>query len=388
MNSKLAHTKEILKNLIQFDTTSCYSNIPAIDYIEDYLKQYGLSPTRIPNLQGDKQCLYVTIGAQRAGGICLSGHTDVVPVEGQDWHSNPFEMIEKDGKLFGRGTCDMKGYLACCLALVPDLVQAQLDMPIHMIFSYDEEIGCEGVLPTIERFGDDLFKPNIVVVGEPSMMQVANAHKSLNTFKTTISGLEGHSSNPEAGVNAIYIASEMINYLREMAEKWQERKDETGLFTPDYTTIHVGVIEGGTEHNIIPNHCSFQWEYRGLPSESDTEILDRVNAFAADVLIPKYGKRNDHESVKIETISVSRVPALKPETNGQAEVLVKRAAQVNHAIAVSYATEAGQFQKNDISTIICGPGSIDQAHKANEFVEISQLSACIDFLDRLMLHEN
>ncbi len=376
--------REMIEKLISFDTTSHLSNLPMMDFIRDYLSAHGVSSTYVSNDDGTKANLYATIGPDSPGGIVLSGHTDVVPIAGQDWTSDPFIVAERDGKLFGRGTSDMKSYIAIALALVPEFVARPLKIPVHFAFSYDEEIGCLGVRPLVRKIADDFPLPRIVIVGEPTNMTVVNAHKSGYRYTTEVTGLEGHSSATQQGVNAIMYAGEMIAEINRIEKEMRERGDPSGRFSPPYTTVHVGMIEGGTGTNIIPKTCRFTWEFRGLPGIDDDEIPDRVDRYAQEKLVPKMHAVS--RATGITTTFGSSIPAFAPEDGSPAETLVKALARQNDTYAVSYGTEAGFFQAADMAAVICGPGDIEQAHKPDEFITLSQVDSCVGFMRRLIDH--
>ena len=377
--------KEMIAKLIGFDTVSRNSNLKLIHFVEDYLDGWGVPHSRVENEDGTKANLLATLGPRDvAGGIVLSGHTDVVPVDGQEWTGDPFTLSERDGKLFGRGTCDMKSFFAIALALVPDFLARDLTVPIHFALSYDEEIGCLGVRPLIDQAIRHLPRPQIVIVGEPTDMAVVNAHKSIHAFRTHITGLEAHSSAPHEGVNAVVMAAELIHFISSIGEDMKAKGDPTGRFTPPYTSVHVGPISGGTALNIIPKDCSFEWEFRSLPGQDADEIIDRVAEFAKTHLLPKmHGVSPD---TGIETVANAHVPSLVPDDGSPGETLVLMLAEQNATQAVSYGTEAGLFQLADIPSVICGPGSILQAHKPDEYVTIAQVDACERFMHRLITH--
>lgn len=377
--------KEMIARLVSFDTVSRNSNLALIEFVEDYLDGWGVPHSRVENEDGSKANLLATLGpADRPGGIVLSGHTDVVPVDGQDWTTDPFTLREADGKLFARGTCDMKSFFAIALALVPDFLARDMQVPVQFALSYDEEIGCLGVRPLIDQAIRHLPRPEVVIVGEPTDMLVVNAHKSINAFRTKIRGLEAHSSATHEGVNAVMIAAELIHFISQIADDMKAKGDPTGRFTPPFTSVHVGTIQGGTALNIIPKDCAFQWEFRSLPGQEPDEIVGRVNEFAETVLLPKM--RAIYPDAAIETRPGAHVPPLMPEDGSPGETLVLKLAEQNSTEAVSYGTEAGLFQLADIPTVICGPGSILQAHKPDEFVTLAQVDACVRFMTRLIDH--
>ncbi len=377
--------KEMIAKLISFDTVSRNSNLQLITFLEDYMDGWGVPHSRVENEDGTKANLLATLGpADKPGGVVLSGHTDVVPVDGQDWTSDPFTVREADDRLYGRGTCDMKSFFAIALALVPDFLERGLSVPIHFALSYDEEIGCLGVRPLIDQAVRHLPRPQIVIVGEPTDMMVVNAHKSIDAFTTTVRGLEAHSSATNEGVNAVMIAAEMIHFISKIADEMKAKGDATGRFEPPYTSVHVGTVQGGTALNIIPKDCSFDWEFRALPDQDTHEIIDRVTQFAETELLPKM--QAVFPEASITTVAGARVPPLVAADGSPGETLVLKLAEQNATHAVSYGTEAGLFQLADIPTVICGPGNILQAHKPDEFVLLSQVDACERFMRRLMDH--
>lgn len=373
----------MLAELVRFDTTSRDGNIPLIEFVERYLDGWDISHFRVDYEAGKKTNLFASIGPDIAGGIVLSGHTDVVPVDGQKWASHPFELSERDGRLYGRGTCDMKGFIAVALALVPRFKAANLRTPIHLALSCDEEVGCKGVRPLVAHIRDHMKKPKAVIVGEPTSMQVVNAHKSAITFSTEVTGHEAHSSLTDQGVNAIMVAGELLGEINRIRQDLTGRGDPSGRFNPPYSTIHVGVIEGGTAKNIIPRRCSFQWETRLLPLADPNEVPGRFAEFAAS-LEPAMKKIAADTGIRNEQTNM--VPGLAPEENSPAENLALHLANANGTHAVSYCAEAGLFQQIGIPAIICGPGSIEQAHKPDEYIEISELRKCEEFMERLLEH--
>lgn len=372
----------LLENLVAFDTESTRSNRALIDYVAAYLDGWQVPYLRIPNAAGDKEALFATLGPMRDGGVVLSGHTDVVPVAGQNWTSDPYRLRVADGRAYGRGTVDMKGFCALSLALVPEALSAPLARPIHILLSYDEEVTCLGVADTIARFGLDLPRPGLVLVGEPTQLEVADAHKSVMTFTTTVHGHEAHSSKPMLGANAVMAAAELVTALNGIADGMLARGDPSGRFDPPATTVHVGTIAGGTARNILPKLCSFQWEIRGLP-DLDMAEIPRLFAESAERVtaerLNRYG-----EFGRIETTEEVAVPGLAPDPGSEAERLALRLAGRNFTIAVPYATEAGRFQQAGLPTVVCGPGSIDQAHQPDEFITLDALQQGERFLHRLI----
>ena len=376
-------TAEMLARLVAFDTTSRDGNIPLIEFVEDYLDGWGVPHLRVDYEPGKKTNLYATIGPDSAGGIVLSGHTDVVPVDGQAWTFDPFALTERNGRLYGRGSCDMKGFLAVALAMVPQFKARPLKTPIHLALSCDEEVGCKGVRPFVAHLRDHLPRPRAVIVGEPTSMQVVNAHKSAITFSTEVTGHEAHSSCSHLGVNAIMVAGELLAELNRIRRDVEAQGDPSGRFDPPHSTVHVGLIEGGTAKNIIPRRCAFQWETRLLPHADPRAVPARFEAFARGLepamqaVAPASG---------IENKTVNMVPGLASETESPAEHLALHLAEGNGTHAVSYCTEAGLFREIGIPSVICGPGSIEQAHKPDEYVEIAQLQKCEAFMRKLAAH--
>lgn len=378
-------TSDMLARLVAFDTTSRSSNLDLINFVRDYLDGHGVASTLIPNRAGSKANLYATLGRRDApGGIVLSGHTDVVPVDGQDWHSDPFQLLAAEGRLYGRGAADMKGFIASALALAPEFNQDAHRTPVHLAFSYDEEIGCVGVHSMLAHIAEHLPRPKAVIVGEPTLMQVVNCHKGIRTFTTEVTGLEAHSSNPHLGVNAIDVAVQLINFLGRLRDEMRALGDATGRFDPPYSSIHIGVINGGTALNIVPRQCRFQWEIRPLPNQDADEIVARFNTYARGEVLP--GLRAITSQADIVTKQHADVPPLVPADASPAEALLTALSGANTARAVSYTTEAGLFQAAGIPAVVCGPGSIEQAHKPDEFIAQSQLAACDAFMRRLRAH--
>jgi acetylornithine deacetylase len=380
MSASLANAKELLARLVAFDTTSHKTNIPLIEFVEAYLARHGIASQRVPMADGLKSSLFATVGDGDTGGIALSGHTDVVPVASQAWDTNPFELIERDGKLYGRGACDMKGYLACALALVPDLKARKLKVPFHLAFSYDEEVGCTGVRPMVAELGKSLPRPRYVFVGEPSKMSVVDAHKGPVRWRVELTGRAAHSSMPHYGVNAIAYAGRMIGELLRMEE---ELKASTRIerFDPPWTTMQVTQIEGGTATNVVPVPCWFGWETRALPGFDPFTLDRRLRAFAEEKCLPEMRRIAPESDIKV--IVTNHVPAYAADTASGIIPLTLKLAQQNETYAVSYCTEAGIFQDGGAPAIICGPGDIAQAHTANEFIRVEELEKCLAFLARL-----
>jgi len=370
----------ILETLIGFDTVSAKSNMALIHWVRDYLARHGVESTIVPNDEGTKANLYATMGPARAGGVVLSGHTDVVPVEGQAWSSDPFRMTPRDRRLYGRGTADMKGFIACALAAVPDLLAAKLKTPVHLAFSYDEEVGCIGVPHLLARLARDLPMPRAAIIGEPTMMQVVTGHKGLAAWRTIFTGVEAHSSRIEEAVSAIFAASRFIEYLQGVAQELREGAKDPS-FEPPFTTINVGKIAGGQAMNIVAGRCTIDWEFRPLPTTDYQALGARIRAYVETELRPALKKK--HPAADVELIQLAGGPGLKQEPNSIAEALARKLTGSNRSGTVAYGTEAGLFQRTGISAVVCGPGDIEQAHKPDEFVAVDQLAQCAAFLGKL-----
>lgn len=373
---------ELTHKLVSFPTVSRDSNLPLIDFVADFLDGLNIRSERFESDDGKKSNLFATLGGPSdVPGIVLSGHTDVVPVDGQEWITDPFTVSEKSGKLFGRGTADMKSFLAICLALAPEIRDAPLTEPIHIAFSYDEEIGCRGVPKMLDALKDRNPLPRACIIGEPTSMKVVNAHKGICAFRTEITGREAHSSNTEFGESAVLAAVRLIGHLNELGEEFKTRGDPTARFEPPYTSFNVGTLNGGAAINIIPNHCAFDWEYRPLPDGDANEMIDRFTEFSDLVL---NDMRRNFPEASIQTETLAKAPPLVPQEGCPAEELVLRLTGQNETITAAYATEGGLFQEAGIPAVICGPGSIDQAHRPDEFIALSQIEECVAFIRALV----
>jgi acetylornithine deacetylase len=371
---------KLLEQLIAFDTTSAKSNLALINFVRGYLDGQDVSSSLTPSADGNKASLFATIGAKGDSGIGLSGHSDCVPVEGQTWSSDPFKLIRRDGKLYGRGSCDMKGFIACMLASVPMFAARQLREPLHLIVSYDEEVGCTGVRPMIARLGHDLPRPRAIIVGEPTSMTVIDAHKRIDAYRTVVTGQEAHSALPELGVNAISGAAELIVELDRIGDEFAASASND-RFEPPVSTMQVGTIEGGTAANIVPRSCRFQWQIRSLPSADPETVSDRLGRYGAETVLPRM-QRNGLPAT-IDTTHLGSVPAFVAKPGSEAVGLARSLTGANATSTVSYGTEAGLFEQAGCPTVICGPGDIAQAHAADEFVAEAQLEACMAFLAKL-----
>ena len=382
MSTAAPSSIEMLKRLVAFDTTSRHSNLDLIHYIRDYLGEFGVESTLVPNAEGTKANLFATIGPRQEGGIVLSGHTDVVPVDGQPWDTDPWTLTEKpDGNLYGRGTCDMKCFIAACLSHVPAFQKARLKVPLHLAFSYDEEIGCLGAPALVEKLVGAVPRPQAVIVGEPTMMGVVNAQNAGGGIIATFTGVEAHSSMTHLGVSAIHFAGDFIHWLSELQEELAQRKRTDIDTVPGHTTINVGIVTGGTAGNILARECTLNWGYRTLPGDDPWEVQRRAETYVAELLLPKMKAK--HPDAKIELKRRSFVPGLLPQENEEAAKLALQWTGGNRTYAVPYGTEAGIFRGHGIPTVICGPGDISQAHQPNEFVAKAQMDACDAFLDKM-----
>lgn len=371
---------DILARLVAFDTTSHKSNMGLVEFVREFLDRHGVTSHPVAAPDGEKANLFATIGPEHVPGIGLSGHTDVVPVEGQAWASDPFTLTGRNGRLHGRGAADMKGFLACVLAAVPDFARRRLKTPIHLVFSYDEEIGCIGVRPLIARLGRDLVRPRLVIVGEPSAMQVVDAHKGPVRWQVEVTGRAAHSSMAPLGVNAITIAGRLLAEL-DRIERELAALPPNARFDPPYSTLQVTHIAGGTATNIVPASCAMSFDVRALPGFHAETIEARLRAFAETELVPEMRRTAPESGVTITRMN--EVPAFAAGPGSEAVALALGWAGANETRAVSYATEAGLFQDADVPAVVCGPGSIAQAHTANEWIAVDQLEACMAFLGRL-----
>jgi acetylornithine deacetylase len=377
-----ARAVDILARLVSFDTTSRGSNLALIEWVEAYLSNLGVASRRAPNADGTKSNLMASIGPAVEGGIVLSGHTDVVPVDGQPWTSDPWVLTERDGRLYGRGTCDMKGFLALALAAAPDLVAADLKRPVHLAFSYDEEVGCLGAPDMIAIIARDFPRPAAVVVGEPTDMVAVQAHKGIASYWVTVTGREAHSSLTHLGVSANMVAIKLMSHLVELSERLERQADPASPFMPKGATLTVGQVNGGTAVNILARQCVFVFDLRTPPGLDPQAILADFFALAAS-LDAEVKTRAPEGGVKVEARSLT--PSFAPEKDGVAEAFARRMAGDNGPARVApYAAEAGQFQGAGFSTVICGPGSIDQAHQPDEYVEIAQMERGAQFMRRLI----
>jgi len=376
-------SRDMIERLIGFDTTSRNSNLELIEFVRDYLSGFGIDGRLTFDDDKRKANFYATIGPDDRPGVMLSGHTDVVPVDGQAWDSEPFSLTERDGRLYGRGTCDMKSFLAVALSYVPQMVARPLRTPIHLAFSYDEEVGCIGVHRLIRDFENLAVKPVACIVGEPTDMRVITAHKGKCSYTCHVRGHECHSSMIHIGVNAVEIAAEIVAHLRAMARRFREQGPHDADYDPPYTSVHTGTIRGGTALNIVPKDCSFEFEWRHLPEHDSDEIFAEVQRLA-DSLLPEMHVVAPDTGIGFTELSA--IIGLETDPTAEVVALVKALTGANATSKVSFGTEAGAFQRAEVPTVVCGPGSIEQAHKPNEFVSLEQVRLCEAFMERLLAH--
>ncbi|SLN27409.1 Acetylornithine deacetylase [Pseudoruegeria aquimaris] len=377
--------REILERLVAFPTVSSESNLALIDWVEGYLAGFGIPAHRVYNSDGTKAALFANVGPEVAGGVVLSGHTDVVPVEGQAWSADPFTLTERDGRLYGRGACDMKGFCALALAAVPQALRAGVKRPLQIALSYDEEIGCTGAPPLVAAMAEKLPRAAAAIIGEPTEMKAVTGHKGMAGLQVEVRGFEVHSSLLHEGVSAILEGTRLVDWVRRQNAALQAA-DPTPLaavFDPPFTTAHVGQISGGTAHNITAKSCRFDVTFRSVPGESAAEWADRFRAEAA-ALDAELRARHPEAGVEVREDFI--MPALRPEEDGAAEALVRRLTGDNGTHVVSYGTEAGHFQAGGYSAVVCGPGNIAQAHQPDEYITLTEFDAGAAFLRRLVDH--
>lgn len=370
-------TKAILGDLIAFPTVSSDGNLELIAYAAERLTACGATISISRDEEGRKANLFATMGPEIDGGIVLSGHTDVVPADGE-WTSDPFTMREAGNLIYGRGACDMKGFIAAALALAPHYAQADLKRPVHFAFTYDEEVGCLGGRQLVEEIRQMGIRPSTAIIGEPTSMGIIEGHKGCYEYTTEFTGLEGHGSRPELGVNAVEYAVRYIARLMELGEAMKARAPDGSRFEPPWTTLQVGRIEGGSARNVIAGHCAVEWEMRPVRAEDADEVKSQLHAYCTHTLLP--AMRAVSPEADIVTHVIGEVAGLKPVSENEAREIVAELTGANEAGLVAFGTEAGLFQTLGMSAVICGPGSIEQAHKPDEFVSVMQLQQCIDML--------
>ena len=374
-------TAELLARLVSFDTTSRNSNLALIGFVREYLDAHGIPYRVSTDTTGEKANIHAIIGPHGPGGIALSGHVDTVPVDGQAWSADPFTLRRAEGRLYARGSADMKGFVSACLAAVPDIKTRNLARPLHLFISYDEEVGCNGARRLIQDFDESGLKPALCVVGEPSGMQPILAHKGKLNLGVTVRGVTGHSAEPGKGVNAIQAAGEAVAYVAAEARRLAKEGPFEEGFDPPHTTIHVGTIRGGTILNIIPERCEFTMEWRTIPGDDAARHVERMKQFVADTVEPAMRAVSAKTGFDFEVLTT--MPGLSLDADHQLTAIVKQLTGSNSTGKVSYGTEGGYYQNSGIPTIICGPGHIAQAHQPDEWIAQDQLDACDVFIRRL-----
>lgn len=376
----MSHSRDLLAQLVRFDTTSRESNLALIDFVRTYLQGHGVACELVFNEHKNKANLLATIGPADVPGIVLSGHTDGVPVDGQRWSVAPFDLTEQDGKLYGRGTADMKGYIACVLSCVPALVRASLRMPVHIALSYDEEVGCLGVRSLIERFCAQPVKPLLCVIGEPTELKPVLGHKGKLAMRCDVQGEACHSAYAPSGVNAIEHAAELIGELGRIGQRLRARQDPR--FDPPFSTVQTGMINGGKALNIVPADCRFDFEVRALPCMDPGEVAQELQAYAQQQVLPHMQAVSAQSSIRFTELSA--YPGLVTDERSQAAQLIATFCGSRDFGTVAFGTEGGLFDAVGIPTVVCGPGSMDQGHKPDEFVSLEQLDGCDAMLQRLL----
>jgi acetylornithine deacetylase len=371
----------LLAELIGFPTVSTDSNLAMIAHLATRLEDAGATVEILYDDTGAKANLWARIGPDVAGGILLSGHTDVVPVTDQIWATDPFEMHEEDGRLYGRGTCDMKGFIAAADAMAPLFATRALARPVYFAFSHDEETGCLGAQALVEQLRGRAVLPSLAIVGEPTSMRVIEGHKGCYEYSTHFTGMEGHGSSPDLGVNAVEYAARYVGRLLDLKDQLRARVPKGSRFEPLWTTINTGAVQGGVAHNVIPGRARVDWEMRPVQTSDADFVKDDLTNYCSDTLIP--AMQAVHPGAGIETETIAEVEGLEPATENEARDLAMELTGANGAGLVPFGTEAGLFQGLGMSVVVCGPGSIDQAHKPDEYLEVSQLSACLAMLERL-----
>ena len=375
------NSRNILEHLIGFATVSRDSNLHLILFIQEYLRNLGVQSEIFHNQVGNKASLFATIGDNDRGGVMLSGHTDVVPVDGQAWTVDPFHLVEENGRLYGRGTADMKGYIASVLAAVPFFQATNLKLPVHLAFSYDEEVGCLGVRPMLAQIAKRPNKPLLCIIGEPTEMKPVLGHKGKLAMRCRVKGMACHSAYAPQGVNAIEYAAQLINRLTEISDRLAKPEYHDDRFDPPFSTVQAGLIEGGRALNSVPAECEFDFEIRALPGFDPVAVPTELEEYAQVSLLPKMHKVNTETNIQFEPLS--EYPGLFTSSDSEAASLLKYLVNSDIFSTVAFGTEGGLFNQVGINTVICGPGSIDQAHKPDEYISLEQLAACDAMMLRL-----
>ncbi|MEX3813743.1 acetylornithine deacetylase [Paraburkholderia sp. BR13439] len=381
--SELA-SRTLLERLIGFATVSRDSNLELIGFVQQYLADLGVESELFHNDDRTKANLFATIGPRDRGGIVLSGHTDVVPVEGQAWTVEPFRLTEKDGRLYGRGTADMKGYIASVLAAVPAFLRLKLEVPVHLAFSYDEEVGCLGVRPMLAELEKRAHKPRMCLIGEPTELKPVLGHKSKLAMRCHVKGAACHSAYAPQGVNAIQYAARLIHRLEQIGDELAQPEHHDARFDPPFSTVQTGVIKGGRALNIVPAECEFDFEVRGVPGFDPNRVVDKLQSYAATELLPKMRAVQPDTDVRVQMLNAYPGLATSPDSDA-ARLLAMLSGSKEYA-TVAFGTEGGLFTQAGIPTVVCGPGSMDQGHKPDEFITVEQLNRCDAMFARLAEH--
>ncbi|WP_321945906.1 acetylornithine deacetylase [Paraburkholderia sp. J10-1] len=377
-------SRALLERLIGFETVSRESNLELIAFVQRYLADLGVECELFHNAERTKASLYATIGPRDKGGVVLSGHTDVVPVEGQAWTVDPFRLTEKNGRLYGRGSADMKGFLACVLAAVPRFAERKLNVPVHIAFSYDEEVGCLGVRPMLAELEKRAHKPRLCIIGEPTEMKPVLGHKGKLAMRCRVKGAACHSAYAPYGVNAIQYAARLINRLENIGEELAQPEHHDERFDPPYSTVQTGVVTGGRALNIVPAECEFDFEVRAVPGFEAQTVAERIESYAQAELLPKMRKVHADADIRFEPLNA--YPGLATPPDSEAAQLLAVISELRDFGTVAFGTEGGLFTRAGIPTVVCGPGSMEQGHKPDEFVSVDQLGRCDAMLARLVEH--
>jgi len=377
----IAQTKSILSDLIAFETVSADSNLEMIAYLGNRLEDCGAKVDILLDEKGHKANLFATLGPLADGGIVLSGHSDVVPVTDQEWLTDPFEAVERDGLIFGRGACDMKGFIAATIAMAPQLASRVGERPVHFAFTYDEETGCIGAGQLVANLTERGIKPSLAIIGEPTNMRIVEGHKGCHEYSTHFQGLEGHGSAPDLGVNAVEFAVRYVGRLLDLRDQLKGMAPARSPFSPPWTTVNVGALNGGNAHNVIAPKARVDWDMRPVQASDAEFVKQALKSYCDDVLLPQMHAVYPDASIVTEVIG--EIVGLVPSDHNEARQILTELTGANAAEVVSFGTEAGIFQTLGMDVVVCGPGSIEQAHKADEFVAIEQLSQCLAMLDSL-----
>ena len=386
MENKVAETIKILEKLVSFQSISGTSTREINNFIVECLMRHGVEPVLSYDGDGERSNVFATIGPKIDGGVLFNGHTDVVPVEGQKWSTDPFTLTQIEDRLYGRGSVDMKGFLACALASLPNFLAANLSRPIHLAFSYDEETGGFGMPVLLKSMAENQFQPGVVIVGEPTEMKIITGHKGSYEMRTEISGYEVHSSNPLLGVNAISVAMELISKMEEIGQDRASNPIPGSPYDPPFATFNVGIIEGGAASNATAGWCNFDWEYRPMPDEDGEKTIAEIENFANTKLLPKMKEISDEADINI--ITQAPVGGLDDRNAAKASAFITEITGLNSKGVVSFGTDAGYFSDKGYSTVVFGPGSINRAHKPDEYVKVSELRQGLEFFEKVAKHLN